>query len=151
MKNIILVIVMLLLFLNLKAENYTPTTYIDKYDEMSINLMKKTCVPASIILAISIHESGFGTSKLSKNKNNFFGIKKDKVYRSYENDTASFNDFCVLISKKKFYDTLTKNNTSDYKIWLNKIKNTGYSESADWEHKVLYYIKKYKLYELDYF
>jgi flagellum-specific peptidoglycan hydrolase FlgJ len=151
MKNIILVIVMLLLFLNLKAENYNPTTYIDKYDEMSISLMKKTCIPASIILAISMLESGCGTSKISKFKHNFFGVKKENLYRSYENDTASFNDFCILISKKKFYNILTKNNNSDYNIWLTRIKNIGYSEDPNWSRKVLLYIKKYKLYELDCF
>lgn len=149
MKHITLFIVMILLFFNLKAENYTPITFIEKYDDMAISLMKENCIPASIIIAISILESGYGTSKLSKNKNNYFGVKKNNYYRSYENDTASFNDFCAIISRKKFYNLLTQNNTMDYKIWVNKIKSTGYSESPTWSNKVLHIIKIYKLYELD--
>jgi flagellum-specific peptidoglycan hydrolase FlgJ len=118
---------------------------------MATKLMNEHYIPASIILGISMLESGYGTSKLSKNKNNFFGVKSGKYYRGYENDTASFKHFCEFISRKKFYSSLTKNNNIDYKIWVDKIKNTGYSESETWSSKVLFYIKKYKLYELDKF
>lgn len=145
--KIILGIVMLLLFLNVKSQNYTPITYIDAYDNMSIELMKEYGIPTSIILGISMLESGYGTSKLSTKKNNYFGVKKGNKYRGYENDIESFRDFCEIISKKKFYDSLKDN--LDYTKWLNKIRLSGYSASSDWSKKVLYYIKKYHLDDLD--
>jgi len=143
-----LVIVMVFLF-SLKIESQNPVTFVDKYNNMATELMKDHNIPASVILAISMLESGSGTSKLSRNKHNYFGVKKGKVYRGYESDSASFKDFCEIISRKKYYDYLTKNNIMDYNIWITKIQSGGYSTSKDWPTKVLYYIKRYKLYELD--
>ena len=140
---------MLLLSLNVKSQKHTPLTYINKYDSLSLSLTTESKIPTSIILGISMLESGYGTSKLSINKHNFFGVKKGKYYGSYENDTASFKDFCYYISKRKYYDFLTKNNITDYKIWLKSIRKGGYSASKSWATKVSYYIKKYELYEYD--
>jgi len=148
MKYVILLIVILLLSLAVKSQN-NPQSFIEKYDSMALTLMKKHNIPSSIILAISLLESGYGNSKLSKKKNNFFGVKKGNYYRGYISDTASFDDFCALISRKKYYKALTDNGTTDYKIWVNKIQSGGYSESNTWSTKVLYFIRKYKLYELD--
>lgn len=145
----LLLIVMLLLSLNVKSQKHTPLTYISKYDSLSLSLTSEHKIPTSIILGISMLESGYGTSKLSINKHNFFGVKKGKYYGKYENDTASFRDFCYYISKRKYYDFLTKNNITDYKIWLINIRKGGYSASKSWATKVLFYIKKYELYEYD--
>jgi len=149
MKYKILLIVMLLLSLHIKAQKHTPLTFINKYDSLSLNLATEYSIPTSIILGISMLESGYGTSKLSTIKHNYFGVKKGKYYGKYENDTASFKDFCYYISKRKYYDFLTKNKITDYKIWLKSIRKGGYSESKSWSTKVLYYIKKYELYEYD--
>lgn len=146
--KIILVIVMAFLSF-IKIESQNPVSYVDKYNPMAQELMKDHNIPASVILAISMLESGSGTSKLSRNKNNYFGVKKGNVYRGYENDSASFKDFCKIISRKKYYDYLTKNNIMDYNVWVAKIQSGGYSVSKDWPTKVLYIIKRYKLYELD--
>jgi len=143
------IITIFLTLFNFNIQSQNPLTFIEKYNDMALNLTKQYHIPTSIILAISIHESGSGTSKLSKNKHNFFGIKKGKGYRGYENDSESFEDFCKLVSKKKYYNSLTENNVMDYKIWVKKISSGGYSESKTWSTKVLYYINKYKLDELD--
>ena len=152
----VLVIVMLILTLIGKAQEKTktelkntPITYIEKYDSIANILMNEFKIPASIILGISLHESGYGTSKLSVNKHNYFGIKKGNVYRSYENDIESFRDFCIFISKKKYYLKLKENKILDYNIWISNIKSGGYSESSNWGLKVSYYIEKYKLFRFD--
>ena len=59
---------------SLKIESQTPVSYVDKYNPMAQELMKDHNIPASVILAISMLESGNGTSKLSQNKHNYFGI-----------------------------------------------------------------------------
>ena len=149
----VLVIVMLLLTLNVTSQTvikkHTPITYIEKYDSIATVLMNEFQIPASVILGVSLHESGYGTSKLSINKHNYFGIKKGRVYRSYQNDIESFRDFCLYISKKKYYLKLKESKIIDYKVWLASIKSYGYSESIDWGTKVAYYINKYKLFEFD--
>ena len=143
------IITIYLILFNFNIQSQPPLSFIDKYDNVAIDLMNKHNIPASVILSISMLESGNGTSKLSKLKHNYFGIKKGKYYRGYENDSESFEDFCKLVSRKKYYEPLTKNNVMDYKIWIKKISAGGYSESKSWSTKVLYYITKYKLYELD--
>lgn len=146
-KIILVIVIVFLSFLKIESQN--TVSFVDKYTTMATDLMKDHKIPASVILGISMLESGNGTSKLSRNKHNYFGVKKGKVYRGYESDSASFKDFCKIISRKKYYDDLIKNNIMDYKIWLTKIQGGGYSASKDWKTKVLIYIKKYKLYELD--
>ena len=66
--KILLLIVMLLLSLNVKSQKHTPLTYINKYDSLSLSLTTESKIPTSIILGISMLESGYGTSKLSINK-----------------------------------------------------------------------------------
>jgi len=137
---------MALLSLSLFAQKSTQN-YIEKYKDLSIELMNKTDIPASIILGISAHETGYGTSYLSKNKNNYFGIKKGKYYRGYVSDTASFNHFCEFISNKKFYYSLKGN--KDYNLWVKAIQRSGYSQSSAWASRVSAIIKKNKLYQYD--
>lgn len=150
--KIMLVIVLLLLTLVLNAQVKTyqnQTQFIQKYDSISLILMEEYNIPRSIILGISMHESGYGTSKLSINKHNYFGIKKNKYYREYNSDIDSFYDFCILISKKKYYNYLINKNISDYNLWINELRKSGYSEDTNWSIKVLHYINKYKLYDKD--
>ncbi|MCK9417254.1 glucosaminidase domain-containing protein [Candidatus Dojkabacteria bacterium] len=148
-KTIKLVIVMLFFSLILNAQKHTPLTFIEKYDSISIKLMEEFEIPSSVMLGISMHESAYGNSKLCKNKNNFFGVKYKDNYRGYDNDTLSFEHFCSFISKKKYYNNLTQNKIIDYKIWITEI-GKNYSEDPNWHIKILYYIKKYKLYDFDY-
>src|SRR5258708_4016500 len=70
-------------------------------------------IPAPVMLGISIIESSSGTSINCKLLNNYFGIvgknklskttKKKSRYKQYADATASFVDFCRVISRKKFY------------------------------------------------
>jgi flagellum-specific peptidoglycan hydrolase FlgJ len=156
-KAVLVIVMLLLTFVGNAQEKtkiaakHTPITYIEKYDSISIALMEEYKIPTSIILGISMWESGYGTSKLSTTKHNYFGIKKNGVYRSYESDTASFKDFCSYISNRKAYqyNYLITNNILDYNVWLIKIQQGGYSESTNWKSKITYMIQKYKLYEYD--
>ena len=111
-------------------------------------------VPTSVILGVAILESGSGTSRNCKLLNNHFGIvgKNDLLktqriksrYKQYNDSMASYVDFCKLMTKKKFYRKL-KNNT-DYKLWVEAICASGYSEIPDyWKQKVLETIRKNKL------
>jgi len=55
--------------------DYTTLSYIDTYKGVAIEEMNTYGIPASIILAQGIIESGSGNSKLAKFANNHFGIK----------------------------------------------------------------------------
>lgn len=154
MKIILITIVLLLLSLNVSPSTMTKSEkFLIKYEKIAINLMNKYDIPASIILGISMLESGHGTSNMSKTKNNFFGIKgkKDGIwyYKKYENDFESFEDFCKIIAKKNYYSKLTKNGITDYNIWIEYINNGGYAESEYWNKKVLSCINQFNLHEID--
>ena len=83
---------------------------------------------------------------MAKVLNNHFGIvgKNQYVnhngnksrYKQYDNEYASYIDFCDMISRKKFYKKL-KNNENP-KLWIKAMSSSGYSESPqEWEDKIM--------------
>lgn len=153
-------IVLLLSFVFVAGQAQTSVhKYINKYQDLAVSQMKKFQIPASVIMGVSIIESGAGTSKLAKVFHNHFGVKgsstdsKQKLgyksaYKEYASDTSSFDHFCMILQKKKFYDRIKGD--PNYSIWLQSMNKANYSEAKDaWVRKITATIKKYKLYELD--
>ena len=78
MKNFILIVSLCTaITLNANTLSLTPTIplYISKYSNIAQAESDRSNIPASIILAQGILESGFGNSKLCRRSNNHFGIK----------------------------------------------------------------------------
>ena len=115
----------LLFFLLLSVSSFSQNKtldYIDKYNSLAIEEMKLYNIPASIKLAQAILESASGTSKLSKNANNHFGIKchsswegekifmdddeKNECFRKYDSDIESYRDHSIFLSSKGRYSEL---------------------------------------------
>jgi Bax protein len=128
--------------------------YIKKYRPMADSLSEVYKIPVSVILGIALLESGSGTSRNCKLLHNHFGVvgKNNLLktigvktrYKQYPDSLASYVDFCKIIKKKKFYKKLKDN--MDYKVWVDSISKTGYSEVPDeWKQKVLNTIRKNKL------
>jgi Bax protein len=150
-----LIAVLAFLFLPLIAGAQSSTkTFIKKYRPLADSLSEEYGIPASVILGVSIIESGSGTSRNCKLLNNFFGIvgKNDlqktngikSRYKQYKNAEASFKDFCKLLKKKKYYDKLKGN--MDYKLWTEAISKSGYSEVPSvWRQRIDETIRKNKL------
>ncbi|HPF93838.1 MAG TPA: glucosaminidase domain-containing protein, partial [Tenuifilaceae bacterium] len=75
----------------LAQKKITSEEYIKKYQGLAISQMKKYGVPASIILAQGLLESGSGNSTLAVKANNHFSIKCHKTWtgpRIYHDDDA---------------------------------------------------------------
>ena len=115
----------LLFFLLLSVLSFSQNKtldYIDKYKSLAIQEMKLYDIPASIKLAQAILESASGTSKLSKNANNHFGIKchsswegdkvfmdddeKNECFRKYDSDIDSYRDHSIFLSSRGRYLSL---------------------------------------------
>ena len=106
------------------------------------------------MLAVAMQESGGGKSRNAKLLNNHFGIMgKNNLlkthgiksrYQWYPSDTASYEGFCKLVARRKFYANLKGNtNTS---LWVRAIGNSGYAGSATkWIAAINSIIRKYKL------
>lgn len=147
MKKIIIMIVLLFTTMNVlpNGSKSNSQRYLEKYDCVAVELMKEYKIPASVIIGISMLESGHGTSNVSKTKNNFFGIRKGYPYKVYKKDTESFVDFCKVISRKDYYKELTDNKIMDPYVWVDKISDGGYAESEYWNPRVKSCIESFDL------
>lgn len=133
--------------------------YIKKYEGLAIEKAEKHHIPASIILGVSMVESDAGRSAIAKSLNNFFGIKGvnrnslkkmgyKSAYKEYQNDGESFEHFCQVVKKKRFYEKLK--GSVDFKEWLDQMNRADYATAkGKWVKKINTAIDQFKLYELD--
>ncbi len=137
-----LISLFLILGLNVCAQNLSRTQYIEKYNQLAVSQMLNNGIPASIILAQALLESGNGNSELALKSNNHFGIKchsswsGDRVYhdddkeqecfRSYDKVEKSYSDHSDFLKKKRYlflYEIPIRN----YKAWAKGLKKAGYA------------------------
>jgi len=149
----VLFLLMALLFI-LPHSLQAQSKYVKKHRHLADSLSVIYEVPSSVILGVAIVESGGGNSRNAKLLNNHFGIvgKNNLLktkgiksrYKQYSSVADSYEDFCQLLSRRKFYPTL-KGNT-DYRLWVDAISKTGYSEvPAEWKKRISATIRKNKL------
>ncbi|OCX50542.1 hypothetical protein BEL04_22460 [Mucilaginibacter sp. PPCGB 2223] len=160
----LLLIALLLVSVQASAQKNTSQSYIAQFKDDAIRIMHASGVPASIILAVAMHESGNGNSKIAQNLNNQFGVKgynkttyvtaKNKkvstFYKHYDSVLESFEDFARIMTQRKQFSKLAATLTSfDYTGWAKGIQKAGYCSSRRWSKDVLGIIKKYQLNTFD--
>ncbi|MCC6463325.1 MAG: LysM peptidoglycan-binding domain-containing protein [Saprospiraceae bacterium] len=149
--------------------------YIRKYKDIAMDEMERSGVPASIKLAQGILESRGGTSELAAKANNHFGIKCGKgwrgpsysknddernkkgervhsCFRKYNSVVECFADHSEFIrnpEKKHRYGFLFELDVRDYKAWAQGLQDAGYSSVNYYAEKLIFFIERYRLYELD--
>jgi len=139
--------------------------YVFHYKDIAMNNMKNFGIPASIILAQGILESGSGQSNLAVTANNHFGIKcytdwkgdtayqdddaAQECFRKYKNPEESFQDHADILSKRKRYASLFNLKKGDYKAWARGLKAAGYATDPNYPEKLINYIERYQLNEYD--
>lgn len=138
-------------------QKYSISSYIEEHKKVAQQLMNETGVPASVILAVAIHESAYGNSRIAKHLNNHFGIKGKNnsksirsAYKGYNSVLSSYLDFVDLLKRKKTTQSLFENNNStDFTAWVKGIARSGYSGTKGWSNKILSTIDRYNLSEYD--
>lgn len=147
---------------SLKAQfNVDVINYVNTYKELAINEMKRSGIPASIILAQGIHETEAGTSELVRRSNNHFGIKckdnwtgavvyhdddsKGECFRSYENPADSYKDHSDFLRNSQRYAFLFKLDPTDFEGWANGLKKAGYATNIHYPQILIKLIKDYNL------
>ncbi len=165
MKNLTTVFATLI-FLSASAQQKQDiVNYIEKYKQAAIDEMVRSKVPASITLAQGILESAAGTSVLSRNSNNHFGIKckeewtgkkyyhdddkPQECFRVYSNVRESFADHSDFLLTRSRYAPLFQLPITGYKYWALGLKEAGYATNPKYASMVIGYIEDYKLFELD--
>lgn len=153
MKKAILPLMLFISFFA-KAQN-TSQSYIDKYKDAAISIMHDYGIPASVTLAIAMHESASGNSRVARQSNNQFGMKghnskTHSSYKSYDSVMESFEDFARMMTQRKQFSQLAdKFDSFDYKNWAKGIQRGGYASSRKWSSQVLLLIKKFRLNSFD--
>ncbi|MFB0910566.1 MAG: glucosaminidase domain-containing protein, partial [Flavobacterium sp.] len=139
--------------------------YISQYKDIAMSNMKIYGIPASIILAQGILESGAGRGDLCIRANNHFGIKchegwtgesvrhdddsSQECFRKYYEPAESFNDHALFLTGRSRYASLFKLPKEDYKGWANGLRRAGYATDPKYPDKLISYIERYNLGQYD--
>ncbi|MDR2840448.1 MAG: glucosaminidase domain-containing protein [Paludibacter sp.] len=148
------------------AQNINPqySDYINKYNAIAREQQKQYGIPASIILAQGLLESGAGNSPLAVNANNHFGIKcaewqgetvyydddnAQECFRKYKKVKDSYTDHSLFLKNRSRYASLFELNITNYRDWALGLKAAGYATDPAYAGKLIALIENYKLYEFD--
>jgi flagellum-specific peptidoglycan hydrolase FlgJ len=139
--------------------------YIADFKSVAMNNMKKYGIPASIILAQGILESGAGKGDLALSGNNHFGIKCHKdwtgatvnhdddasqeCFRKYNDPAESYKDHALFLSKGTRYSSLFELQKDDYASWAKGLRAAGYATDPKYPEKLISYIERYGLHQFD--
>lgn len=153
----------------------TPQAFFKTYAPYAEYTQVNDGVPASITLAQAALESAWGESGLTKQANNFFGIKdqandewsganitKDTTevgnsgaystsakFRKYSSPQGSFNDHATFLKKNKRYASLFALDPTDFVKWAQGLKAAGYATDPSYDAKLVNLIVKYNLQQYD--
>lgn len=137
--------------------------FVEQYKDAAIEQMKRTGVPASIILAQGGIESAWGKNPFAKNSFNFFGIhchntwngktamRYDKgrlrCFRVYDNALQAFTDHANFLTNQptKYKAAIGQ----EWTIWAKVLQADGYAENPNYEKLLIQIISKNRLWELD--
>lgn len=139
--------------------------YVNDFKEIAKGNMKNYGIPASIILAQGILESGAGRGDLARKSNNHFGIKchagweGEKVYhdddtaqecfRKYKDPAESYKDHALFLTSRSRYSSLFQLEKDDYEAWAKGLRKAGYATDPRYPEKLISYIEKYNLHQYD--
>lgn len=148
-----------------KATTEDVKLYINDFKETAMSNMRLHGIPASIIMAQGILESGAGFGRLCKEANNHFGIKchtgwtgetlthdddaLQECFRKYKDPAESYRDHALFLTSRKRYEALFKLDKGDYQAWANGLKQAGYATDTLYPSKLVGIIERYELYKLD--
>lgn len=138
--------------------------YIHQYYEIAEKQQKEHGIPASIILAQGLLESGAGESELTRMSNNHFGIKctdwtgprvyhdddiKGDCFRKYDRAIDSYEDHVNFLKTRKRYAFLFNLKPTDYESWAFGLKKAGYATDPSYAYKLISIIENYNLHRFD--
>lgn len=139
--------------------------YVLQFKDIAIGNMQKYGIPASIILAQGILESGAGKGDLALSANNHFGIKchkewlgesvrhdddtEQECFRKYSEAAESYRDHALFLVGKNRYAVLFTYEKDDYKAWAKGLRACGYATDPNYPDKLISYIERYNLHQYD--
>jgi flagellum-specific peptidoglycan hydrolase FlgJ len=146
------------------VSNDIVANYIGQYKDIAMSNMKVYGIPASIILAQGILESGAGRGDLANRANNHFGIKchdwtgesvrhdddaSQECFRKYNDPSESFKDHALFLTGRGRYSSLFSLPKEDYEAWAKGLRSAGYATDPRYPQKLISYIERYDLGQFD--
>ncbi|QQS30221.1 MAG: glucosaminidase domain-containing protein [Sphingobacteriales bacterium] len=148
-----------------KTEAMLAVQYIERYKDIAMSEMRRTKIPASIILAQGIIESKSGKSYLAVKAQNHFGIKCHKgwtgrqvfasddeerdCFRKYNSVKDSFTDHSDFLINHRRYDDLFRLNSTDYVLWSKGLQEAGYATEPTYARQLIHTIETHHLDRFD--
>ncbi len=145
--------------------NQVYQAYINQYYKLAIRQQKEHNIPASIVLAQGLLESGAGISDFARQSNNHFGIKcnndwigatiyhdddkKGECFRKYENVLDSYEDHALFLKNRQRYAFLFYLAPYDYEGWAHGLKKAGYATDPTYAFKLISIIEDFNLHRFD--
>ncbi|MEO6538095.1 MAG: glucosaminidase domain-containing protein [Ferruginibacter sp.] len=161
MKKIAFAIIYFITATSMQAQKLSVQEYVDKYKDIAIAEMKRSGIPASIILAQGILETENGNSDLVKKSNNHFGIKckstwlgesvthtddaPNECFRKYGSAWDSYKDHSDYLKNTPRYASLFQLDALDYKGWAYGLKRAGYATNPRYPEILIKNIEQYNL------
>ena len=161
---IILAVLVLTMSAAAQQQNSTYLAYIEQWKATALQNQADYGIPASIIMAQALLESGAGTSELALNARNHFGIKctsdwfggvyyydddsEGECFRQYSDAAESFKDHALFLQRPR-YATCFEIAIEDYEGWAYRLKACGYATDPGYAKKLIKLIEDYKLNELN--
>ncbi|MDI1257281.1 MAG: glucosaminidase domain-containing protein [Flavobacterium sp.] len=139
--------------------------YVSQFKDIAMGNMKTYGIPASIILAQGILESGAGKGDLALSANNHFGIKchadwtgdtvihdddtENECFRKYKDPAESYRDHALFLTSRNRYAGLFNLPKGDYEAWAKGLRAAGYATDPKYPDKLISYIERYNLHQYD--
>ena len=149
--------------------------YVNKFNQIAVDEMHRTGIPASIKLAQAILESDAGKSVLARKANNHFGIKCGyrwtgrtyyrvdddyddqgnpiescfRAYNDVESSWVAHSEFLTNSGRTSRYDFLFDLDPSDYRKWAHGLKKAGYATNPKYPNLLIKIIEDYELHLFD--
>jgi len=161
---------LIIIFLSISIQSFSQPrnqaylSYIEQYHQLAEKQQKEHGIPASIVLAQGLLESGAGQSDFAKSSNNHFGIKctdwaGEKIYhdddlmgecfRKYDQVLDSYEDHAAFLKNRPRYNFLFDLNPTDYQGWAHGLKKAGYATDPVYAFKLISIIEDYNLHRFD--
>lgn len=102
----------------------------EQYSSIFVNASKEFGVPASLLMALAVEETGFGEAGVAK-QNNWFGMTKGSLYPTPANCNGNFECYASVEDSIRDAARLLGSPTASYKLTNIIISNGGLDGSYD--------------------
>ena len=125
----------------LSIDNDQVSIFINKVYKDAKRIEKDYGVPVALVIAQAAQETGWGKSKLCKENNNYFGVRRNHEHMKYETKAQSFSDYGGVMTQR-CYNVLTP---KDLNEWYRALEFCNYAGHKEYSKKLNSIIFKYGL------